>query len=200
MKPVVPTSTRRTDLLRCALVVVLLFGACWAADAAAQPPTPSSRGRDLEAEMNALKAQQQRFELQAPGALSRNPDFDAMLAALRSRVEQLESQQPPAADVRPLGAQVAELRRQLEEQRQSAQRLDTRVHSEAALGVVICACVCALWAISSGRRSGYWFLGGLFFNVLALFAVLYYAGQDALSKYDPGPRSDPATSADPGGG
>jgi hypothetical protein len=46
------------------------------------------------------------------------------------------------------------------------------------MAVLMCGFVCALWAAASGRSSGLWFLAGLCFNVFALFAAVYQAGQD----------------------
>jgi uncharacterized protein YheU (UPF0270 family) len=100
--------------------MVLLVVAFAAAAVSAQPPVRPAQGRDLEAEMNALKSQVQRFEVQAS-------DRGTILT--------------------PLEKQVADLRRQVEAQQSRIEWLDRR-------------------------------LGGVFFNLFALFAALYHAGQD----------------------
>ena len=179
MNTVASVFTRRTRRLWCALAISLWLPALGSAGLLAQAPTATSRSRDLEAEMSALKAQVQRFELQAPGTPSRNPDVDAMLKALQARLDRLESP-ATAGDATTADRQIADLRRQLDEQQAALTRLERRNTGAGIAFALLCACVCALWAISSGRRSGYWFLGGLVFNVGALFVALYHAREDAL--------------------
>jgi len=179
MKPVASTSMRRTNGLRCALPVTLLLAAFGASAVAAQPPATSSRSRDLEAEMNALKAQVQRFELQAPGSSSRNPDFDAMLNALRARLDRLES--PPSAGGSAIAdRQLVELRQQLDAEKARLRRMESRNTASGIAFALLCACVCALWAMGNRRGWVRWFLGGLVFNFGALFVALYHAREDAL--------------------
>jgi hypothetical protein len=179
MKPVVSTPTRRTNGLRCALAVILLLAAFGASAVAAQPPATASRTRDLEAEMNALKTQMQRFELQAPGASSRHPDFDAMLNALKARLDRLES--PLSAGGAAIAdRQLVELRRQLDDEKARLRRMESRNTASGIAFALLCACVCALWAMGNGRGWVRWFLGGLVFNFGALVVALYHAREDTL--------------------
>lgn len=174
-----PTSTRRTRRLWCALAITLLLTAVGAAILRAQAPAGTSRSRDIEAEMNALKAQVQRFELQAPGTPSRNPDFDAMLKALQARLDRLES--PLSAG----GAAMAdrplvELRQQLDAEKARLRQMESRTTVSGFAFALLCACVCALWAMGNGRGWVRWFLGGFVFNFGALFVAMYHAREDAL--------------------
>jgi hypothetical protein len=193
MKTGSPASTRHTTRLPHALVVMLLLAACCTASVAAQPTASSSRGRDLEAEMNALKAQMQRFELENPGP-ARTTEFDAMMKDLRARLDRYA---PPSAS---LDARMTELRVRLDLQQAELAQMKRRNLGAGIAFALLCASFCALWAIFSNRRPGYWFVGGLFFNVFALFVALYHAREDALARQANAPgHSDTGTGTGSGG-
>lgn len=58
--------------------------------------------------------------------------------------------------------------------------LDRRVEESAgvAIAFLLCGAFCALWAQNTKRNAWLWFFVGLFFNVIAVFVVLFKNAYD----------------------